>query len=77
MDPFTAGFGEFQGIPKRTIPDEVVEYFVFAPNVTKDLLRYLQDVRANAQNILRRYGEGYIWQREKLNLEIGDVDGMS
>ncbi|RPA82246.1 SGT1-domain-containing protein [Ascobolus immersus RN42] len=73
-DPFTPGFGEFQGIPKRSIPDEVVEYFVFAPNVTKDLRKYLQEVKTHADGLLRKHGEGYIWQREKLKLEIEDVE---
>ncbi|KAI5790661.1 SGT1 protein-domain-containing protein [Peziza echinospora] len=78
-DPFTPGYGEFQGIPKRTLPDDTVEYSIYVldssyPSQTRRRAR-LEVVKKAADGLVGEWGGEYIWQRENFGLEIVEDDG--
>jgi hypothetical protein len=73
-DPFTPGYGEFQGIPKRTLPDDTVEYSIYIPGSSKSAPR-LEAVKDAAETLVKEWGQGYIWQRESFDLAIAESDG--
>lgn len=68
-DPFTPGFGEFQGIPDRTLPDDCVEYTLFVLDAASARTR-LETVKTVAEELAAEWAEGYIWQREGFSLEL-------
>lgn len=68
-DPFAPGFGEFQGIPDRTLPDDCVEYALFVPGPDNARAR-LEEVKTAAEGLAAGWSEGYIWQREGFSLEL-------
>lgn len=62
-DPFAPGFGEFQGIPNRTLPDDCMEYAIFAVG-SVDAKKRLGEVKKEAEELAAKWSKGYIWQRE-------------
>lgn len=77
MDPFTPGFGEWQGIPRRTVAEDVVEYFVFLPNVRENLVAQLEQVKRTSEELADSFTEGYIWQKDGFALEISEAEGFT
>lgn len=80
MDPFTPGYGEFQGIPKKKLPDDTVQYFIYAPDshCTSNLRaeQYLVAVKEAAEALLVEWGKEYIWQRDRFQLELAEENGL-
>lgn len=73
-DPFTPGFGEFQGIPDRTLPDDCMGYAIFALDSANAQAR-LGEVKREAEALAAEWSEGYIWQRERFSLELVEKKG--
>lgn len=70
-DPFTPGFGEFQGIPDRTLPDDCMGYAIFALALdSADVRTRLEEVKLEAEEMAAAWSDGYIWQREGFSLEL-------
>ncbi|KAF8475557.1 SGT1 protein-domain-containing protein [Kalaharituber pfeilii] len=80
MDPFTPGYGEFQGIPKRTLPDDTVQYSIYilqpGHHLKTQLKSKLEDVRKAATKLVHDWGEDYIWQRDEFKLEFQELEGL-
>lgn len=79
MDPFTPGFGEFQGIPKRTLPDDTIQYSIYiidSSQSTTKLRERLKAVKDAAVRLAQDWGKEYIWQRDGLTLEITESGGQ-
>jgi len=78
MDPFTPGYGEFQGIPKRTLPDDTIQYSIYilaSTQSTANLRAGLETVKDAAEQLLQEWGKGYIWQREGFVLSVSESEG--
>lgn len=69
-DPFAPGFGEFQGIPNRTLPDDCMEYAVFVVADSINAKTRLEEVKKATEELAAKWSEGYIWQREGFSLEL-------
>ena len=75
-DPFTPGFGEFQGIPQRTLPDDCVEYTLLiidrsSPAQDPSSVRsQLEKVQQAASDLVEEIAGEYIWQRDEFQLEL-------
>ncbi|KAF8444332.1 SGT1 protein-domain-containing protein [Terfezia claveryi] len=79
MDPFTPGYGEFQGIPKRTLPDDTIQYSIYILAGTQsiaDLRSRLESVKDAAEQLLQEWGKDYIWQREGFALSVSESEGL-
>lgn len=68
-DPFTPGFGEFQGIPNRTLPDDCMGYALFVIG-SADARARLEEVKLEAEQMAAAWSSEYIWQREGFSLEL-------
>lgn len=78
MDPFTSDYGEFQGIPKRALPDDTIQYFIYILDDTQSTAQLharLETVIDVANQIVNDWGKEYIWQRESFGLEITEAEG--
>lgn len=75
-DPFTPGYGEFQGIPQRTLPDDCVEYtllIIDRSSPAQDPLSVrsqLEKVQQAASDLVKEIAGEYIWQRDEFQLEL-------
>ena len=78
MDPFTPGYGKFQGIPKRTLPDDTIQYSIYiltGAQSTTNVRTRLEAVKDAAEQLLQEWGKGYIWQREGFALNVSEYEG--
>ena len=78
MDPFTPGYGEFQGIPQRTLPNDTLQYSIYilaSTQPTPNLCARLETVKDAAEQLLQEWGKGYIWQREGFALGVSESEG--
>jgi hypothetical protein len=78
-DPF---FGEFHGIPQRTLPDDCVEYTLLVIDSASALdpasvRSQLEEVQQTARDLLKEVAGEYIWQRDEFHLElVGGEEGV-
>lgn len=76
MDPFTANYSEFQGIPQRTLADDTIEYSIYILYGPQSKLRArLEEVADMADKLVQEWGMEYIWQREAFALQVIDSEG--
>lgn len=77
MDPFTANYSGFQGIPQRTLVDDTVEYSIYILDDSQSKLRArLEEVASVADKIVQEWGPEYIWQREAFALQVIESEGI-
>ncbi|RPA93609.1 SGT1-domain-containing protein [Choiromyces venosus 120613-1] len=78
-DPFTTGFGQFQGIPQRTLPDDCMEYtlIIIDRAADQDVIRTeLEKVKQTAAKFVKGVAADYIWQRDSFQLELAKTEGV-
>jgi len=71
-------FGEgFDGFPKR-LPEDCIQYALYVLDARlkeQQLLAQLESVMNTALKLTDDLLSGYIWQRDRFTLEIGQKDG--
>ena len=78
-DPFTPGFGQFHGIPQRTLPDDCVEYTLIIIDQTSDqtaIRAELEKVKQTAEKFVEEVTADYIWQRGSFLLELAEAKAI-
>lgn len=78
-DPFTPGFGQFQGIPQRTLLDDCVEYTLIIIDQTSDqtaIRAELEKVKQTAEKFVEGVTADYIWQRDSFRLELAESEAV-
>jgi len=78
-NPFTPGFGQFHGIPQRTLPDDCVEYTLIIIDQTSDqtaIRAELEKVKQTAEKFVKEVTADYIWQRGSFQLELAEAKAV-
>ncbi|PWW78615.1 SGT1-domain-containing protein, partial [Tuber magnatum] len=78
-DPFITGFGQFDGIPQRVLPDNCMEYSLIIIDQASDqtvIRAELEKVKQTADKFVEEVTADYIWQRDSLQLELAKTEDV-